>query len=151
MNTTISKKFHFSAGHMLPNHFGKCAHPHGHNYGLVVSVTGPIQEETYKSDEGMVIDFGELSKVVNRVIEPLDHHFMVKGDEWVYLACWAYKKTDFLDEDFTVLKIRTTAENLALWIADRVLDGLLKISKPDSVTVELWETESSSSTVTVYA
>ena len=51
--------------------FGKCNNPnfHGHNYELIVSVTGKINPET-----GYVIDMGELKKIIkNEVEERLDH------------------------------------------------------------------------------
>ena len=58
MNVTVSRKAHFNAAHRLyrkdwsdeQNYqiFGKCSNPnfHGHNYELIVSVTGPIDPET---------------------------------------------------------------------------------------------------------
>jgi len=43
--------------------------PHGHNYALDVTVRGPIDERT-----GMVIDLGELKRIVNdAVVERFDH------------------------------------------------------------------------------
>ena len=54
----VSRKAHFNAAHRLYRkdwsdaeneaHFGKCANPyfHGHNYELIVSVTGPIHPNT---------------------------------------------------------------------------------------------------------
>ena len=64
MRVTISRKAHFNAAHRLHNvHwsdakntqiFGKCNNPHyhGHNYDLVVSITGDIDPDTgYVMDE----------------------------------------------------------------------------------------------------
>lgn len=65
---TVTKTFRFEAAHMLPDHPGQCARMHGHSYVLEVSVRGPVREN------GMVVDFEELSAAVRRlVIDRLDH------------------------------------------------------------------------------
>jgi len=81
MEITVSRKAHFNAAHRLNNKnwsdeknqkiFGKCNYQnyHGHNYELIVSVTGKINPET-----GYVIDMGELKKIIkNEIEERLDH------------------------------------------------------------------------------
>ena len=81
MEITVSRKAHFNAAHRPHNKnwsdeknqkiFGKCNYQnyHGHNYELIVSVTGEINPET-----GYVIDMGELKKIIkNEVEERLDH------------------------------------------------------------------------------
>jgi 6-pyruvoyltetrahydropterin/6-carboxytetrahydropterin synthase len=81
MRVTISRKAHFSAAHRLYRKdwtfeqndavFGKCNNPnfHGHNYELIVSVTGKINSET-----GYVMDIKELSDLILEEVErPFDH------------------------------------------------------------------------------
>jgi 6-pyruvoyltetrahydropterin/6-carboxytetrahydropterin synthase len=81
MKVTVSRKAHFNAAHRLyrPDWtdekndaiFGKCNNPnfHGHNYELVVSVTGSIDPET-----GYVIDVKELKQIIyDQVEKPFDH------------------------------------------------------------------------------
>jgi 6-pyruvoyltetrahydropterin/6-carboxytetrahydropterin synthase len=81
MKVTISRKAHFNAAHRLfnPNWndeknlqiFGKCSNPyfHGHNYEMIVSVTGEINPET-----GFVMNLDELKTIIfNQVEEYLDH------------------------------------------------------------------------------
>ena len=64
----ISKAYTFEASHQLPWHNGKCARLHGHSYILVVYVRGELD------DNGIVLDFYDLSQLVNReVIEKYDH------------------------------------------------------------------------------
>lgn len=64
----VGKTFHFSAGHHLPMHRGKCRNYHGHNYILEVEVAGDLNAE------GMVIDFEKLEEVVDReIIKLVDH------------------------------------------------------------------------------
>lgn len=81
MRVTVNRKAHFNAAHRLyrkdwddarnEQMFGKCANVnfHGHNYELVVSVTGQINPET-----GYVIDLKELADIIYEEVEqPFDH------------------------------------------------------------------------------
>ena len=81
MKVKVSRKAHFNAAHRLyrpdwsfeknDNVFGLCNNPnfHGHNYELIVSVTGEIDEET-----GFVIDMKVLKDLIREKIEKqLDH------------------------------------------------------------------------------
>jgi 6-pyruvoyltetrahydropterin/6-carboxytetrahydropterin synthase len=81
MKATVSRKAHFNAAHRLYHKdwtrekneevFGKCNNPnfHGHNYELIVSVTGEIDPET-----GFVIDTKVLSDLIKLHVEDsLDH------------------------------------------------------------------------------
>jgi len=81
MKVSVHRKEHFNAAHRLfnPNWdevkndkvFGKCNYPsfHGHNYELVVKVTGEIDTET-----GYVIDMKVLSDTIKEhVLKKFDH------------------------------------------------------------------------------
>ena len=81
MKVTVSGKAHFNAAHKLfrsdwtdeknSEVFGKCSNKnfHGHNYELIVSLTGEIDNET-----GYVYDLGKLKNIVkNEVEDYLDH------------------------------------------------------------------------------
>ena len=81
MKVTVSRKAHFNAAHRLYNPswtdeknneiFGLCNNPnyHGHNYDLIVSVTGNIDPET-----GYVIDTKVLKDIIVENVEhKLDH------------------------------------------------------------------------------
>jgi len=81
MTVTVSRKAHFNAAHRLFRKdwtmeqndavFGKCNNPnfHGHNYELIVSVTGEIDQET-----GFVIDVKVLSDLIKMHIENAFDH-----------------------------------------------------------------------------
>lgn len=81
MKVTVSRKAHFNAAHRLYRKdwsmeqndavFGKCNNPnfHGHNYELIVSVTGAIDPET-----GYVIDVKILSDLIKKHIENAFDH-----------------------------------------------------------------------------
>ena len=81
MKVKVSRKAHFNAAHRLYRQdwdfekndavFGKCNNPnfHGHNYELIVSVTGEIDEET-----GFVMDMKVLKDLIKEKVEDaLDH------------------------------------------------------------------------------
>lgn len=81
MRLTVSRKAHFNAAHRLHRKewsdeknqliFGKCNNPnfHGHNYELIVQVTGELDQET-----GFVMDLKELSDLIKlEVEERFDH------------------------------------------------------------------------------
>ncbi|MEQ8904545.1 6-carboxytetrahydropterin synthase [Ekhidna sp.] len=78
---TINRKEHFNAAHRLYNEswsdekneevFGKCNNPnwHGHNYEMVVSLTGEPNPDT-----GYVYDMKKLSDLIKeRVLKRFDH------------------------------------------------------------------------------
>lgn len=81
MKLTVHRRAHFNAAHRLYRKdwddarneevFGKCSNPnfHGHNYELVVSVTGEVDQET-----GFVMDLKLLKELIyNEVEVSLDH------------------------------------------------------------------------------
>lgn len=81
MEVTVHRKAHFNAAHRLYNQnwdfnknqeiFGKCNNPayHGHNYELIVSITGKIDPET-----GYVMDMKVLKDIIkDEVEEAFDH------------------------------------------------------------------------------
>ena len=81
MKVTVSRKAHFNAAHRLYRKdwsdekndavFGKCNNPnfHGHNYELIVSVTGEIDQET-----GYVIDIKVLKDIIYKEVEEAFDH-----------------------------------------------------------------------------
>jgi len=81
MKVTVSRKAHFNAAHRLYRKdwsdekndmvFGKCNNPnfHGHNYELIVSVTGDIDKET-----GFVIDMKVLKEIIEAEVEQAFDH-----------------------------------------------------------------------------
>jgi 6-pyruvoyltetrahydropterin/6-carboxytetrahydropterin synthase len=58
----------FSAAHCIRGHPGRCAQLHGHNYRVVVTVSSERLNE-----QGLVVDFAELKRICQEVVDPLDH------------------------------------------------------------------------------
>ncbi|MDX2196606.1 MAG: 6-carboxytetrahydropterin synthase [Cytophagales bacterium] len=91
MKSTVCRKERFNAAHRLynpvwskdenDNFYGKCANEyyHGHNYELIVKVTGTIDENT-----GYVIDMKYLSDIIkSQIIEKFDHkNLNIQVDEF---------------------------------------------------------------------
>ncbi len=70
----ITKEFKFEMAHALKDYDGLCRNIHGHSYELKVTIAGrPITDE--KSPKlGMVMDFGDLKKIVReQIVDRYDH------------------------------------------------------------------------------
>ncbi|HEX7786540.1 MAG TPA: 6-carboxytetrahydropterin synthase [Methylomirabilota bacterium] len=77
---SVTRSYHFSAAHRLSNPslsdeqnaelYGQCFRPHGHNYGLEVTVAGALDPAT-----GMSVDIGVIDTAVKRaVLDRVDHY-----------------------------------------------------------------------------
>ena len=70
----ITKKFRFEAAHALYGYDGKCKNIHGHNYNLFVTIIGAPVKDDSNVKYGMVMDFGDLKKIVNsEIVDKFDH------------------------------------------------------------------------------
>ncbi len=70
----ITKQFDFESGHALYGYDGKCKNVHGHSYRLSVTVIGEPIADASNVKCGMVIDFGDLKRIVNtEIIDKFDH------------------------------------------------------------------------------
>ncbi len=70
----ITKKFYFETGHALYGYDGKCRNVHGHSYRLSVTVIGTPLQDKNNSKYGMVIDFGDLKRIVSsEIVDKYDH------------------------------------------------------------------------------
>ena len=126
MRIKACRKAHFNAAHRLYRKdwsdekntqiFGKCSNPkfHGHNYDLVVAVTGDVDPET-----GFLIDLKVLKQyIVEEVEEPFDH-----------------KNLNEEVEEFE--RLNPTAENIAIVIWNRLRQ---RITDRFDIEVTLYET-----------
>jgi len=126
MIVTVSRKAHFNAAHRFYRKdgsdekneqiFGKCSNPnfHGHNYELIVSVTGKINKQT-----GFVIDMKILKQIIKDEVEDAFDH----------------KNLNVEVEEFK--NLNPTAENIVIVIYNKIrpkLDTLLDLE------VTLYET-----------
>ena len=78
MTSTIRRWVETDTGHRVPNHKSKCRHFHGHRYRWEAELTGDIIQSEGASDEGMVMDFSDVSALLNTYIhDVVDHAFVV--------------------------------------------------------------------------
>ena len=95
----VSKEFTFDAAHHLHCYEGKCKNLHGHTYKVVFGISG------YVNDIGIAIDFGDIKEIWKNEIEIyLDHRY--------------------LNETLPVMN--TTAENMVVWIYEKMAEALTK-------------------------
>ena len=123
---TVHRKAHFNAAHRLFNSkwsdeknaevFGKCSNPHyhGHNYELIVSVTGEIDPET-----GFVMDLAILRRLIKSEIEEAFDH----------------KNLNVEVEEFKTLN--PTVENISVIIYNKLR---AKIRTSLEISITLYET-----------
>ena len=64
MTTTIRRYVETDTGHRVPNHKSKCRHLHGHRYRFEAEIEGDVVTVTGVSDEGMLMDFSDISRVL---------------------------------------------------------------------------------------
>ena len=107
--------------HALYNYDGKCKNIHGHSYKLEVTVIGePLAEKGHAAD-GLVIDFGDLKKIVNNeVVDIFDHALVMKKD-------YPEELNTILADNFERLvyvNYQPTCENLIADFADKIINSL---------------------------
>src|SRR5438034_326319 len=71
----IAKEFRWEMGHRLPFHEGLCKNVHGHSYKMIVELEGEVNEN------GMIIDFFDLSKIIKPLIDEHDHAFLCSEND----------------------------------------------------------------------
>ena len=90
----IFRQFTFDSAHFLPNvpvgH--KCKEIHGHTYRLVLFFEGDLDQEL-----NWVMDFAEVKRVVDPIVNTLDHHLLnnIEGLEnptCEAIAIWLWNK-----------------------------------------------------------
>lgn len=116
---SVTKEFTFDSCHYLKMYEGKCANLHGHTYKLQVELFGDLDSR------GMVVDFGDIKKVINElIIDNVDH----KNLNEVY-------------------SFNTTAENMVVYFYE-IISAYLRGINHDIhlLSVRLWETPTSFAT-----
>lgn len=117
-NIRITKEFKFETAHALKGYDGLCKHIHGHSYELFVTVIGkPIVDEN-NPKLGMVMDFGDLKKIVREeIVDQLDHSLVLneKGPKAEVL-----KNSDEMFQRVITVPYQPTSENMLIDFAERI-------------------------------
>ncbi|NOR74114.1 MAG: 6-carboxytetrahydropterin synthase QueD [Draconibacterium sp.] len=76
----VTKRFHFEMAHALFQYDGLCRNIHGHSYNLEVTFIGEPKKQPGHPKDGMVLDFGDLKKIVKtNIVDRFDHSLMVNS------------------------------------------------------------------------
>ena len=102
----LTKEFSFEAAHLLEGYDGACREIHGHSYRLFVTVRGVPVCDGRNPKLGMVMDFGQLKRIVGEeVVQRLDHAFVMRrtpageafaealGTRFERIVCVDYQRT----------------------------------------------------------
>lgn len=94
----VSKEFTFDAAHHLHCYEGKCKSLHGHTYRVIFGISGFVDER------GLLIDFADIKSIWKQEIEiSLDHRYLNE----------------------TLPLMNTTAENLVVWIYEKMAKAII--------------------------
>ncbi|MBN1338116.1 MAG: 6-carboxytetrahydropterin synthase [Bacteroidales bacterium] len=77
----VTKEFTFEMAHALLEYDGQCRFIHGHSYGLAITVKGKPLKESLHPKDGMVIDFGQLKKIIKEIIVDVFDHALVLNSQ----------------------------------------------------------------------
>ena len=114
----VSVEKTFASAHALRNYHGKCENVHGHNYRVQITVQG----EKLASN-GLLIDFVEVKRLMNKVVEYLDHRH--------------------INELPPFTEVNPTAENIAKYFYDEMSGGMSADVPVRISEVRIWETDTS--------
>ncbi len=131
----LKKKFSCAIGHRLSGHSGLCKNLHGHNFVFIVAL-----KSSELNIDGMVMDFSNFKKLVNKHLEKLDHGLLLnkydpKISELTDVEC---------SEKITLMSGDPTAEKLAEYLYNEIDDDLPSNIHMDYV--EVYENDNSSVT-----
>lgn len=135
----ITKIFTFETAHVLYNYDGKCKNLHGHSYKLFVTVKGTPINDLDHPKNGMVVDFGDIKKIVkSEILNVWDHAVMING-----ISPHRQLGEDLEAQGHKVIycDYQPTCENMLYDIADKIKKHL-----PETVSLaylKLHETENS--------
>ena len=124
----VAKEFHWEMGHRLPEHFDLCKNIHGHSYKMIVEFEGELNKD------GMVIDFYDVEKIINPLVEEMDHSFMVKEDDEVVLEFLTK-----LSSKKVVVNFESTVENICKYISAKIAKNKLP-GNIKNISVRVYET-----------
>ena len=118
----ITKHFDFESAHALYGYDGKCKNIHGHSYHLYVTIIGKPINDIDNSKNGMVLDFGDLKKMVKKqIVEVFDHAVVLnKNSPHIELA----KTIDDHSHKVVLVPYQPTSENMLFDFADRIKSQL---------------------------
>ncbi|EID76578.1 6-pyruvoyl trahydropterin synthase family protein [Imtechella halotolerans] len=135
----ITKQFSFETGHALYGYDGKCKNVHGHSYKLSVTVIGSPNIDTTNVKYGMVIDFGDLKKIVKEEIVDIFDHATVFNQNTPHIDLANELKSR--NHNVILVDYQPTSENMVIDFANKIRRRLPK--NINLFSLKLQETETS--------
>jgi len=124
----ITKEFKFEMAHALKDYDGACRNIHGHSYEMKVTISGTPVDDKNNPKLGMVMDFGDLKKIVRETIVEVFDHALVLQDNYPN-NLKAELKNNF--NKIIFLDYQPTSELMVADFAERI-----KAKLPDSVSLK---------------
>jgi len=134
----VTKEFGFESSHALQGYDGLCRNIHGHSYRLLVTISGTPVNEPQNPKNGMVMDFGDLKKIVREEIVNVYDHCIIINEDSLPEQKEGLKK---ITERIICAPYQPTCENMVFDFATKIKNKL-----PENVRLErvvLYETPSS--------
>ncbi len=135
----LTREFSFESAHALEGYDGACREVHGHSYKLFVTVVGEPCSDAQSPKYGMVMDFGDLKRIVNeQIVDRLDHSFVLRRTA---TSAHVVESLGSIYSNVQLVDYQPTCENMLADFARRIISQL-----PHSVTLhslKLHETERS--------
>lgn len=125
----VAKEFRWEMGHRLPEHFGLCKNIHGHSYKMIAEFEGELDKNQ------MVIDYYDVEKIINPVIQKLDHAFMVNVNDKIVLEF-----LEKMNSKKVVVDFNSTAENICTFVLSEIKKTILP-PNISTVKVRVYETQ----------
>jgi len=123
----VTKEFNFEIAHALWNYDGPCANIHGHSYKMFVTIIGEPIDNDKNPKNGMVIDFGDLKRIVKQeIINPLDHAIILNKKAFDSLDC---KLNEMFKKQY-IVDYQPTCENMVIDFVQK-----LKAKLPSGLTL----------------
>lgn len=123
----LKTEWYFDSAHFLADYHGKCENLHGHRWRAVFYLRRDTLGET-GTERDMVMDFGAFKRAARAECDALDHTFLVEEGTLAPATVTALESEGF---SLTVLPFRTTAENLARYLCDRLRGRGLPCARVD--------------------
>ena len=127
----IRSECSFDSAHFLKGYDGKCSNLHGHRWRVVAELGGPALSREEQT-RGMLVDFGDLKKVLKDICDDLDHCLIYETGSMREKTVEALR-----EESFRLVEVpfRPTAENFAHYFYTEIQKSGFAVSR-----VEVYET-----------
>jgi 6-pyruvoyltetrahydropterin/6-carboxytetrahydropterin synthase len=131
----IKKLYRWEMGHRLMLHPGPCRNLHGHSYRAEIELVGTPDEQ------GMVLEFAEISAIMNPIVDQLDHSLMLHQEDPLIPDLSAHGM------NIVAVSFHPTTEELGRWMLERFCQSADFPARIKQVGITVYETATSTVTL----